>query len=272
MDSKTFDGFVWEKGADGIATIRFNRPEALNPTDPWLHREVADVLLHANLDDEVKVVVFTGTGRAFVAGDDLRGLRRESEPPEGKRGALRTYASLRNSSQLLIRAIRDFDKVTIASINGFAIQTGLSIALACDFRIAAEEARLGSATLRFAYLPDEGGHWLLAQTIGVPATIDFLLRQRIVDGREAYEMGLVHAVCPLADLPERTANLAREMAEGPQGAMRFLKKAVYRAADQTLAEALDDIGVRTAITDHLADAKEGGRAFVEKRKANFGQE
>jgi 2-(1,2-epoxy-1,2-dihydrophenyl)acetyl-CoA isomerase len=85
-------------------------------------------------------------------------------------------------------------------------------------------------------------------------------------------MGLVHAVCPLADLPERTQSLAREMAEGPQGAMRFLKKAVYRAADQTLAEALDDIGVRTAITDHLADAREGGKAFVEKRKANFGQE
>ena len=138
--------------------------------------------------------------------------------------------------------------------------------------LSAEEARLGSATLRFAYLPDEGGHWLLTQTIGVPATIDFLLRQRIVDGREAYEMGLVHAVCPLADLPERTATLAREMAEGPQGAMRFLKKAVYRAADQTHGEALDDIGVRTAITDHLADAQEGGRAFVEKRKANFGQD
>jgi 2-(1,2-epoxy-1,2-dihydrophenyl)acetyl-CoA isomerase len=269
MDSRVYDGFVYEKGDDGIATIRFNRPERLNPTDTWMHREVAAALMDAQFDDAVRVVVFTGAGRAFCAGDDMSGMRREDEPPSGKPGALRTYLSLRNSSQLLVRAIRDFDKVTIASINGFAIQTGLSIALACDFRIAAEEARLGSATLRFALLPDEGGHWLLVQTIGVPKTIDFLLRQRIVSGTEAYEMGLVHQVVPLAELEGATRALAEEMAVGPQAAMRLLKRSVYRAADLPLEAAQDDIGVRTAITDHLPDAREGGKAFRDKRKAEF---
>lgn len=274
MESRSFDGFLYEKGEAGIATIRFNRPDLLNPTDPWMDREIADVLLSAQHDDAVRVVVFTGTGRAFCAGDDMTGARarKETEPPRGKPGALNTYGSLRTSSQLLIRAIRDFDKLTVASINGFAIQTGLSIALACDFRIAAEEARLGSATLRYALMPDEGGHWLLVQTIGVARTMDFLLRKRIVSGREAFEMGLVHDVCPLAELPARTNALAEELASGPQAAMRLLKKSVYRAAELPLEAAQDDIAVRTAISDHHPDAREGVMAFQEKRPARFGQE
>lgn len=274
MESKAFDGFVYEKDEGGIATIRFNRPDRLNPTDPWMHREISDVLLNAQHDDSVRVVVFTGTGRAFCAGDDIADARgrQETEPPRGKPGAIRTYFSLRTSSQLLVGAIRDFDKLTIASINGYAIQTGLSIALACDFRIAAEEARLGSATLRYALMPDEGGHWLLVQTIGVARTLELLLRKRIVSGREAFELGLVHEVCPLAELPDRTQALAQELAAGPQAAMRLLKKSVYRAADLTLEAAQDDIAVRTAITDHHPDAREGMTAFREKRPARYGRD
>lgn len=231
------------------------------------------MLLDAQHDDGVSVVVFTGSGRAFCAGDDMSGdrARREPRPSRARPGSMRTYGALRTSSQFLIRAIQDFDKVTIASINGFAIQTGPSIALACDFRIATEEARPGSATLRYALLPDEGGHWLLVHTVGVPRTLDFLLRKRIVSGQEAYELGLVHEVCPLEKLAKRTRVLAEEFASGPQPAMRFLKKAVYRAALLPLEAAQDDIGVRTAVTDHLPDAQEGLAAFREKRPARWGE-
>ena len=275
MESKAFDGFVFEMGEGGIATIRFNRPDRLNPNDPWMDHEIIELLFRAQHDDSVRVLVFTGTGRAFCAGDDMSGEWRKKAPqdlPRGKPGPLTTYFGLRTSTQALIRAIRDFDKLTVASINGFAIQTGLSIALACDFRIAAEEARLGRGTIRFALMPDEGGHWLLVQTLGVPRTIDFLLRKRIVSGREAFEMGLVHEVCPLEDLPEHTQALAQELAAGPQAAMRLLKKAVYRAAHLTMTEAMDDIAVRTAITDHHPDAREGVMAFREKRPARYGQD
>src|SRR6202012_5920400 len=105
--------------------------------------------------------------------------------------SLSTYSSLRTVSQNMTRAIRSMDKLTIAAINGFAIQSGFSLALACDFRFATPEAKLGSATLRMGYQPDEGGHWLLVQLLGVARTKDFLFRKRIVTGTEALELGLV---------------------------------------------------------------------------------
>ncbi len=107
-----------------------------------------------------------------------------------------------------------------------AIQTGLSLALACDFRIASTEAKLGSATLRFGFLPDEGGQFLLVQLIGVAKTMDFLMRKRIVSAAEAFELGLVHEVVPPAELERRAMALARELAEGPQVAMRMLKRSI----------------------------------------------
>jgi 2-(1,2-epoxy-1,2-dihydrophenyl)acetyl-CoA isomerase len=180
-----------------------------------------------------------------------------------------TYEGLRVLSQTLNLAVRNLDKVTIAAVNGVAIQTGLSLALSCDFRIASTEARLGAGTLRFGLMPDEGGHWLLVQLLGVAKTMDFLMRNRIVTGQEAYALGLVHEVVPPEQLMDRALALASEMADGPQVAMRLLKRSVYNAAEQTFAHALDDIAAKTAISDHHPDAREGMRAFQEKRPAKF---
>jgi 2-(1,2-epoxy-1,2-dihydrophenyl)acetyl-CoA isomerase len=166
-------------------------------------------------------------------------------------------------------AVRDLDKISIAAVNGFAIQTGLSLALSCDFRIASSGARLGSGTLRFGLMPDEGGQYLLVQLLGVAKAMDFLMRNRIVTAPEALELGLVHEVVPSEQLLERALELARELAQGPQVAMRMLKRSIYIAAETSFAHALDDIAARTAVTDHHPDAREGMAAFREKRRARF---
>lgn len=189
----------------------------------------------------------------------------------GHREAIGTYEGLRVHSQTVNSAIRNLDKLSIAAVNGTAIQTGLSLALSCDFRIASKEARLGSATLRFGLLPDEGGQYLLVQLMGVAKTMDFLMHKRIVSADEALALGLVHEVVEPGGLASRAMELATELANGPQVAMRLLKRTIYNAAEMTWAHALDDIAAKTAISDHHPDAREGVAAFRERREPQFNQ-
>jgi 2-(1,2-epoxy-1,2-dihydrophenyl)acetyl-CoA isomerase len=277
MDTGTFRGFDLALHEPGIAVVTFNQPDRLNGMTQPMKRDLVETLLQAQMDDAVRVVVITGNGRGFSAGDDITGSRADyagaqsltPPTPPGHRDPISTYEGLRNISQPLNAAVRALDKLSIAAINGVAIQTGLSLALACDFRIASTGARLGSATLRFGLLPDEGGQYLLVQLIGVAKTIDFLMRKRIVSAQEALELGLVHEVVAPDQLMERAMDLARELANGPQVAMRLLKRSIYNAAEQTFAHALDEIAAKTAISDHHPDAREGIAAFREKRPPKF---
>ena len=181
------------------------------------------------------------------------------------------YGQLVHYAQDPVRAIRRLDKITIAAVNGYAIQLGLSIVLACDFAVAARSAQLGSATLRMGWQPDEGGHWLLVEHLGVKRALDFLMRKRMVSGDEACALGLVNEVTDDDALLDRSLELATELANGPQVAMRLLKRAVYNAAHLTFDQAGEDIAARTAISDFHQDAIDGSSAFREKRPATFNQ-
>ncbi len=277
MKTGTFTGFDLELREPGIAWFQFNTPERLNGMTTAIKRDLIEAVTQAQMDNEVRVLVFTGTGRAFCAGDDLKaykGAELPGEPlvdsiPPGHDNALGTYNGLRTISQRLNSAVRALDKLTICAINGVAIQTGFSLALSCDFRIAADTARMGSATLRFGLLPDEGGQYLLVQAMGVAKTMDFLMRKKIVTAQEALELGLVHEVVPAAELEDSAMAFAQELADGPQVSMRLLKKSVYNAAELGWEQALDEIAAKTAISDHHPDAREGVTAFHEKRSANF---
>ena len=279
MDTGKFRGFEIVMHDPGIAVVTFNTPERLNGMTQPTKRDLIETLLQAQMDDGVRIVVITGSGRAFSAGDDLTGRRpdwgdaKSLAPaiPPGHRDPIGTYEGLRGMSQPLNEAVRALDKLSIAAVNGVAIQTGLSLALSCDFRIASSKARLGSGTLRFGLMPDEGGQYLLLQLMGVAKTMDFLMRNRIVNADEALALGLVHEVVPDDQLMERTMELARELANGPQVAQRLLKRSVYNAAEMTFAQALDEIAAKTAISDHHPDAREGVAAFREKRPAKFNQ-
>ncbi|MEM9561895.1 MAG: enoyl-CoA hydratase-related protein [Actinomycetota bacterium] len=275
MEHATRTGFRTEIHDPGILLVTFDNPGRLNASTGAMKRDLVELLAQAQMDDGIRVLVFTGDGSAFWAGDDLTGTPPEradgSLPPlfGGHHSPTGTYNGLRVISQAVNTAAKNLDKITVAAVNGYAIQTGLSFALSCDFRVAARSARLGSATLRFGLLPDEGGHHLLVQHLGLAGALDFLLRQRIVDAEEAKRLGLVTEVVDDDAVVDAALDLARELAEGPQLAMRMLKRSVYLAAEQTWAHALEDIAARTAVTDHLPDAREGVRAFAEKRPARF---
>lgn len=279
MDTGKFRGFELSLQDPGIAVITFNQPERMNGMTQPMKRDLVETLLQAQMDDAVRVVVFTGSGRAFSAGDDISGRPRTGgsatalvpDISGGHQDPIGTYEGLRALSQPLNNAVRSLDKLSIAAINGVAIQTGLSLALACDFRIASSEARFGSGTLRFGLLPDEGGQFLLVQLMGVAKTMDFLMHHRIVRAGEALELGLVQEVVPPDKLMERALEEARTLANGPQVAMRLLKRSIYNAAEMTWAHALDEIAAKTAISDHHPDAREGIRAFREKRPAKFNE-
>ncbi|MGB5757387.1 MAG: enoyl-CoA hydratase-related protein [Acidimicrobiales bacterium] len=278
MEPATRTGFDITIEEPGILIITFDNPETLNASTSPMKRDLVETLTQAQMDDSVRVVLFTGSGRAFWAGDDLSGRKPDRSnavvPPihAGHHSPTGTYNGLRVISQTVNTAVRDLDKLCIAAINGFAIQTGLSLALACDFRLAGRSAKLGSGTLRFGLLPDEGGHFLLIQHLGLAGAIDFMMRKRIVDADEALRLGLVNEVVDDAELMSEAMALARELADGPQMAMRMLKRSIYLAAEQTWAHALEDIAARTAVTDHHPDAREGGLAFREKRQPRFNAE
>jgi 2-(1,2-epoxy-1,2-dihydrophenyl)acetyl-CoA isomerase len=279
MDAGKFRGFEVTIHDPGIAMLTFNQPERLNGMNHHIKRDLVETLLQAQMDDAIRVVVFTGSGRAFSAGDDISGRPmgdREAHAlvpdiPHGHNNPTGTYNGLRGLSQPVNLAIRNLDKLSIAAMNGVAIQTGFSLALACDFRIASSEARMGSATLRFGLLPDEGGQYLLVQMMGVAKAMDFLMRKRIVSAQEALNLGLVHEVVAPTELMNRTMALARELANGPQVAMRMLKRSIYNAAEMTFAQSLDEIASKTSVSDHHPDALEGMRAFQEKRTPRFNQ-
>jgi len=276
MDTGTFNSFDVEVRDRGIAVIMFNQPERMNGMNPSMKRDLVETLTQAQMDDDVRVVAFTGTGRAFSAGDDLTGGYASGAGDgmvghisHGHHNPYGTYNGLRTISQAVNVAIRNLDKLSIAAVGGYAIQTGFSLALSCDFRIASTDAKLGSATLRFGLLPDEGGQYLLVQHLGVAKTMDFLMRKRIVSGEEALEMGLVHELCAPEELDDRMMALAVELAEGPQVSMRMLKRSIYNAYEMSWEQSLDEIAAKTAFTDWHADAQDGGKSFVEKRDPVF---
>ena len=276
MRTGEFTGFSVTLRNPGIAWIQFNTPERLNGLTHRIKRDLVETINQAQMDNAVRVMVFTGSGRAFCAGDDISGQKKpiSGEPlmppiPAGHDNEIGTYEGLRHLSQTLNLALRNCDKIAIAAVNGIAIQTGMTLALACDFRVAAASAKLGSATLRFGLLPDEGGQYLCVQLMGVAKSMDFFINKRILSADQALELGLLHEVVDDHELESRAMEMATDIATGPQVAQRLLKRSIYNAADMIFEQSLDEIAAKTAISDHHPDAKEGGLAFREKREPKF---
>lgn len=272
-----FYGFTADVDASGVATVTLNRPHRLNAVNVDVKRELTEWFVHAQVDESVRAVVVTGAGKAFCSGDDISGEPdTESHPPVfiqplnlGQRVPIRVHGALRMGSQPLARMLRAFDKPTVAAINGYAIHAGLTIALACDFRFASRNARLGSGTLRFAFTPDDGGAYLLVHYLGLPKALDFVMRNRIVDAEEALTLGLVGEVVDPDSLMQKAHSLAAELATGPSVAMRLVKRALYGAAELTFEASLEDIASKSMVTDYHPDSAEGVAAFREHRPPRF---
>jgi 2-(1,2-epoxy-1,2-dihydrophenyl)acetyl-CoA isomerase len=262
----SFAEILFEKSGR-VATITMNRPAKLNAYSETMVHEMLAAFAEARDDDEIRVVILTGAGRGFCSGGDIG---RDFEYPARYRGhRLESMLEMRENMHQLIRFLNRFDKPVIAAINGAAVAGGLTLALACDFRIAAETAKLGDTSLKFALIPDEGGAYFFPRAMGMDRALKMSLLSEIYPARQAMELGLVTEVVPDAELTTAARALAERLAEGPPIAMRLTKRMMHKQRTMDLENALEDAAMATLVSNYTDDVKEGTAAFHEKRKPRF---
>jgi 2-(1,2-epoxy-1,2-dihydrophenyl)acetyl-CoA isomerase len=250
--------------ADGIATITLNRPEKLNAFTDDMLEDWLRALEESRLDDGVRVIVMTGTGRAFTTGGDVEGFAAS---------ASKTTAGIKarvvEGIQRLPRKIVELDKPVIAALNGFATAGGLDIALACDIRFAAESARFAETYVRMGLIPGAGGAYLLPRVVGVAKALEMLWGADYVDAMEAERIGLVNKVFPDTELMPRTYEFARRVADGAPLAVQLIKRIVRLGLDKDLSTGLELAAANLPVVRSSKDHLEAVAAFKEKRKPNF---
>jgi 2-(1,2-epoxy-1,2-dihydrophenyl)acetyl-CoA isomerase len=249
----------------GVATIRLNNPGSLNALSPVMTRELLEVLSRLRDDPAVRAIVLTGEGRGFSAGADLTTLR---EPYlRGDRPQLSVF--LKEGYNKLIPLLAGSPKPVVAAINGVVAGAGNSLALACDFRVASEDATFTAAFVRIGLIPDAGSCYLLPRTVGMAKALEFALLSDRVDAATALAMGLVNRVVPAASLVQEAQGLAARLAALPPRAIALTKQMFGESARLSLAETMDreaEVQDEAAATnDHL----EGVLAFLEKRPPSF---
>ena len=256
---------------DAVALVVFDDPERRNAMTEAMGRALTNVMARLSADSAVRAVVLTGAGAAFSAGGDLAMLEDKSragraEPGEAARA--RNRAFMRDFYGLFL-SVRDLPCPSIAAIQGAAIGAGLAVALACDLRIAAREAKLGLNFAKLGIHPGMGSSWTLPQLVGPAHAADLLLSGRIIDGDFAERIGLVNRAVPRDTVLATALALADEIAACAPIAVRGAKRALAQANDVTLEEQLDFEAEQQAVCYESADFAEGLCAAREKRSPRF---
>ncbi|HEY6273054.1 MAG TPA: enoyl-CoA hydratase-related protein [Terriglobales bacterium] len=263
---KEFAQIVYVKEVH-VATVTLNRPKKLNAYSEIMVHEILAALADARDDDEIRAVIITGAGRGFCSGGDIG---RDFQYPTRYRGhRMESMLEMRENMHELVKFLQRFDKPTIAAINGPAVAGGLTLALSCDFRIAAESARLGDTSLKFALIPDEGGAYLFPRFLGLEKALKMSLFSEVYPAPEARELGLVTEVVPDSQLMTRARYWADQLAAGPPIAIRITKRMMYKQLTMGLENALEDGALGTMVANYTEDVKEGIAAFHEKRPPKF---
>ena len=255
-----------EQVKDGVAVLTLNRPDRLNA----MSRPMLDALLEAlprlAEDAAVGVVVLTGAGRGFCAGGDVKAMAEGTElggqTMEEKAQALR-------SRMETSRWLHEMAKPTIAMMRGPAAGAGLSLAMACDLRVASDTVKLGTAFARVGYSGDFGGSYYLTQLVGTAKARELYFTADLLDAQQALGLGLVNRVVEDARLEEETMALASRLARGPRVAYRYMKRNMNAAESASLKEMLDLEAWNHTRTGMTEDHREAARAFVEKREPQF---
>lgn len=258
-----FQDIIYTK-EEGIATITLNRPETLNALTPTMTAEWMAAIEDAKSDDGVRVLVVTGAGRGFCSGENPRSLatrRDASSSGQGERLSDATYG--------IAGALLDFYKPYIGSINGAAAGAGMDLASLCDIRIASERARFGMTYIRMGVIPANGGCYLLPRIIGVTKALELIWTGRLIDAQEALKIGYVSKVVPADELATATKELAGEFAKGPSIAIQWDKRLVHQCLELDLKRAFEAHSQALTIVLRTEDAREGPRAWVEKREPVF---
>lgn len=250
---------------NAVATITLNRPAQLNALNVRIGVELLDAIGRCAADAAVRVVVLTGAGRAFCAGDDLKGSGFSDQHLPG-RDVSRRYVRGEGRWPAIVLALRDLPKPVIAAINGYAYGAGFNLALACDLRIAAASASLATP---FVQRGMATGANLLHQFVGVGVAARMTLTGDPVPAAEALTLGLVTRVVPGDQLATETAALAQRFATAATAALGLTKAALYRGWSEPPERAYELQGYAVFLSGLTDDRKEGQRAFVEKRTPDF---
>lgn len=270
--SRSYEGLTPYEGYEdvllernnGVVVLTLNRPEKLNAFTPGIRVSLKRILDDVEFDDDAKVLVITGEGRAFGAGADLSTADRMSEEYQPSNRHERLQSRFGWVSQM-----RTMNTPIIAAINGVTAGGGMALAMACDIRVCADTARFVTGYNNIAVVPDVGATWLLTHLVGPSRALKWFWTNESVSSEEAYRTGLVDEVVPLDQLMERTMEIASRIAEGPSIALELTKRAVYKSLHLDLATHVDMELYLQGFTTDSEDRKEGGIAFREKRKPEY---
>lgn len=252
---------------DSIATITLNRPDALNAFVGSMRADLLsaiDEAVHAQRARRARVLVLTGAGKAFCSGGDVRVMA--SLRAEGNADELKPFIE---QGKKVVKRLASLSIPTLAAVNGVAAGAGFSLALACDLRIASNEARFGASFVRVGLHPDWGGTYFLTRLGGAAVARDLVFSGRLIDAEEALRLGLVNEVVEHDALVERTRAKALELASAAPTSIRYAKEGIARAEHASLDEILDFEEEAQLACFRSEDALEGLRAFVEKRRPDF---
>lgn len=262
--SQVKSSLVLEERNGAVMTLRLNRPEKLNALNPELCRDLVHALLRAGEDKSVRAVVLTGAGRGFCSGGDISFMHEAR-----KRCAVHEFEAMLETGKEICLAIATMPKVVIAAVNGPAAAGGMSLALACDLRIASEPAFFTQAFGRLGLYPDFGATFFLPRLVGLSRASELFYTAERISAEEARRIGIVCCVHPAAKFEEETKKVAESVAAGPPLALRDVKRTMIGEAHKELEDAIAEEN-RLQVHCFLSeDCAEGLAAYLEKRPPKF---
>lgn len=247
-----------------VLRVTLNRPDVLNSFDEEMGGAFLDALREGS-DSSIRCVVITGAGKGFCAGEDLRALSGDYE----KGSAPDLGDILRRRYIPAIEAILHLEKPVIAAMNGVAAGAGVSLALACDYRVIAETGSLVLAFVNAGLIPDAGGTWLLPKYLGVGRALELAMTGEKVTAERAHDLGLVNEVVGTEEFEAHVEKLSQTFATGPTVAYGLMKELIWKAAGGYLKKHLEAEADAQSNAGASADHMEGVRAFLDKRQARF---
>jgi enoyl-CoA hydratase/carnithine racemase len=268
-----YETIILDKLEEGrIAKITLNRPDKLNAINQLMQSELCDALDYAETEDEVRVVIITGEGRAFCAGADTGGMTGGAQR-EQYAADVRTAEDIRRGfkgAHQMILGIHRLEKPVIAMVNGAAVGAGFDMASVCDLRVGSSNARFMVAYVRIGLFPGYGGAWLYPRALGsIPKAAELLFTGDFMEAEEAHRYGFLNKLVAPEELEEATLEMARKIANGPPIAIRLAKMMLYRGLEFDLETSLKMAAAAETITLTSEDHKEGIAAFREKRRPAF---
>jgi enoyl-CoA hydratase/carnithine racemase len=258
---------VLYKVADAIATITLNRPERMNTISGPMLAGLTELLLKANADPDVRVVILTGAGRAFCAGLDLVDATQGSGIGSDKQAqAVSVNLDLRNTPPTVLFAM---DKPTICALNGAAAGYGMDTALGCDIRIMGESAKLAAAFVKRGVVPESGGTWILPRLLGWSKAAEIIFTGRTLSAADSLALGLANEVVPDSELMSRAYAIAAEIAANAPLAVQSAKRLMRMGMEETFNDHVHHVFLQFLQLARTQDFREGMTSFLEKRPADF---